>query len=137
MGDFLVVGDSFYDRLDNLRSILQRCEETNLVLNWEKCHFMVHEGIVLGHWISVRGIDVDRAKIEIIEKLLPPTSIKGIHSFLGHAGFYRSFIKDFSKTAKPISNLLAQGTQFTFDEEFNRAFLTMKEKLVSMPIVVM
>ena len=61
--------------------------ETNLVLNWEKCHFMVREGIVLGHRISGRGIEVDRAKIEIIEKLPPPTSVKGVCSSLGHVGF--------------------------------------------------
>ena len=63
--------------------MLVRCEETNLVLNWEKCHFLVQEGIVLGHRISTRGIEVDRAKIEAIEKLTPPSSVKGIRNFLG------------------------------------------------------
>jgi len=64
---------------------MRRCEETNLVLNWEKCHFMVREGIVLGHKISAEGIQVDKAKIEVIEKLSPPTNVKGIRSFLVHA----------------------------------------------------
>jgi hypothetical protein len=73
-----------------------RCQEADLVLNWEKCHFMVHEGIVLGHKISEKGIEVGRAKIEVIEQLPPPTNVKGIHSFLGHAGFYRRFIQNFS-----------------------------------------
>ena len=68
MDDFFVLGDSFDNYLENLRSVLIRCEETNLVLNWEKCHFMVQEGIVLGHRISTRGIEVDKAKIEAIEK---------------------------------------------------------------------
>ena len=95
MDDFSVLGTSFDNCLENLRSVLIRCEETNLVLNWEKCHFMVQEGIVLGHWISARGIEVYKAKIEAIEKLPPPSSVKGIRSFLGHAGFYRRFIKDF------------------------------------------
>ena len=95
MDDFSVLRDSFDNCLENLRSVLIRCEETNLELNWEKCHFMVQEGIVLGHWISVRGIEVDKAKIEAIEKLPPPSSIKGIRSFLGHAWFYRRFIKTF------------------------------------------
>ena len=67
MDDFLVLGSSFDNCLENLRSVLIRCEETNLVLNWEKCHFMVQEGIVLEHRISARGIKVDRAKIEAIE----------------------------------------------------------------------
>ena len=83
-----------------------RCEETNLVLNWEKCHFMVQEGIVLGHRISARVIEVNRAKIEAIEKLPPPSSVKGIKRFLGHTGFYRRFIKDFSQIAKLLSKLL-------------------------------
>ena len=96
MDDFSVFGSSFDNCLENLRSVLIRCEETNLVLNWDKCHFMVQEGIVLGHRISARGIEVDRAKIETIEKLPPPSSVKGIRSFLGHTGFYRRFIKDFS-----------------------------------------
>ena len=97
MDDFSVFGKTFDSCLENLRKVLQRCIETNLVLNWEKCHFMVKEGIVLGHKISEKGIEVDKAKIEVIEKLEPPTSLKGIRSFLGHAGFYRRFIKDFSK----------------------------------------
>ena len=117
MDDFSVVGVSFDDYLENLRAVLMRCEETNLMLNWEKCHFMVREGIVLGHNISIRGIEVDIAKVEVIEKLPPPTSVKGIRSFLRHAGFYRRFIKDFSKIAKPLSNLLMQGVVFTFDEQ--------------------
>ena len=96
MDDFSVLGSSFDNCLENLRSVLIRCEETNLVLNWENCHFMVQEGVVLRHRISARGIEVARAKIEAIEKLPLPSSVKGIRSFLGHAGFYRCLVKDFS-----------------------------------------
>ena len=135
MDDFSVMGNSFYNCLENLRAVLARCEETNLVLNWEKCHFMVQEGIVLGHRISARGIEVDKAKIEAIEKL-PPPSVKGIRSFLGHAGFYRRFIKDFSQIAKPLSNLLVQGIPFEFDSQCLHAFTVLKDKLISIPIVV-
>ena len=106
------------------------------MLNWEKCHFMIQEGIVLGHRISTRGIEVDKAKIEVIEKLPPPSSIKGIRSFLRHTGFYRWFIKDFSRIAKPLSNLLVQGTPFDFDEQCVQAFSVLKDRLVSTPIVV-
>ena len=97
---------------------------------------MVKEGIVLGHRISKRGIEVDKAKVETIEKLLPPSLVKGIKSFLGHAGFYNRFIKDFSKIAKPLSNLLVQGAPFEFDDQCLQAFLVLKQKLVSAPIVV-
>ena len=102
MDDFSVVGDSFEECLTNLDRVLARCEDTNLVLNWEKCHFMVEEGIVLGHKISKRGIEVDKAKIEVISRLPPPTSVKGVRRFLGHAGFYRRFITDFSKVVNPL-----------------------------------
>ncbi|GJX84743.1 DNA-directed DNA polymerase [Tanacetum coccineum] len=89
MDDFSVFGDSFSSCISHLDKMLKRCEDTNLVLNWEKCHFMVKEGIVLGHKISKSEIKVDKAKVDVIAKLPHPTSVKGIRSFLGHAGFYR------------------------------------------------
>ena len=75
MDDFSVYGKSFDECLENLIKALKRCEDTHLVLNWEKCHFMVIEGIVLGHRVSERGIEVYRAKIEAIEQLSPPTNV--------------------------------------------------------------
>ncbi|KAK8686005.1 hypothetical protein V6N13_125033 [Hibiscus sabdariffa] len=96
---------------------------------------MVDEGIVLGHKISSRGMEVDRAKIDVISKLPPPTTVKGIHSFLGHARFYRRFIGNFSKITKPLCSLLEQGRQFKFDEACTKAFEILKDKLVTTPIV--
>ncbi|KAK1679552.1 hypothetical protein QYE76_040400 [Lolium multiflorum] len=113
----------------------ERCEETNLVLNWEKCHFMVNEGIVLGHKISERGIEVDRAKVEAIEKMPYPRDVKGIRSVLGHAGFYRRFIKDFSKISKPLTNLLQKDVPFVFDDDCKEAFETLKKALTTAPVV--
>ncbi|GKF69764.1 reverse transcriptase domain-containing protein [Tanacetum coccineum] len=86
MDDFSVFGSSFSTCLTHLEKMLKRCEDTNLALNWEKSHFMVKEGIVFGHKISKSGIEVDRAKIDVIAKLPHPTTIKGVRSFLGHAG---------------------------------------------------
>ena len=97
---------------------------------------MVTEGIVLGHKVSQKGIEVDRAKIEIIEKLPPPSSIKGIRSFLGHAGFYRRFIKDFSKVSKPLCSLLEQNRSFDFNEDCQRAFSELKKALVTTPVII-
>ena len=73
MDDFSIYDTDFDQCLENLDKVLKRCQETHLVLNWEKCHFMVREGIVLGHRVSERGIEVDRAKIDVIEQLPPPT----------------------------------------------------------------
>src|SRR4051812_10279264 len=96
---------------------------------------MVNEGIVLGHKISERGIEVDRAKIEVIERMPYPRDIKGIRSFLGHAGFYRRFIKDFSKTSRPLNNLLQKDIHFVFDEDCKEAFEVLKKALTTAPIV--
>ncbi|KAL4279933.1 hypothetical protein GQ457_03G013420 [Hibiscus cannabinus] len=136
MDDFSVSGETFDSCLGNLAKVLKRCEEVDLVLNWEKCHFMVSEGTVLGHKISSNGIEVDKAMVEVIQKLPPPTNVKGIRSFLGHAGFYRRFIKDFSKISKPLCNLLQQNQPFVFDKECQSAFEELKMRLISAPVVV-
>ncbi|GJY76666.1 hypothetical protein Tco_0481782 [Tanacetum coccineum] len=117
MDDISVFGNSFDNCLHNLDKMLQRCKDANLVLNWEKCHFIVKEGIVLGHKVSRTGLEVDKAKIDVISKLPPPTNVKGIRIFLGHAGFYRRFIKDFSKTTRPLTKLLEKDTPFEFNDE--------------------
>ncbi|GJT56399.1 reverse transcriptase domain-containing protein [Tanacetum coccineum] len=97
---------------------------------------MVKEGIVLGHKISKKGIEVDKAKIDVIAKLPHPTTVKGIRSFLGHAGFYHRFIKDFSKISRPMTHLLEKSTPFIFSEECIQAFQTLKKKLTDAPILI-
>nr|GEZ84566.1 reverse transcriptase domain-containing protein [Tanacetum cinerariifolium] len=109
---------------------------TNLCLNWEKSHFMVKEGIVLGHKHFKKGIEVDKAKVDGIAKLHHPTTVKGIRSFLGHAGFYRRFIKDFSKIARPMTRLLEKDTPFLFSIECVKAFQTLKRKLTEAHILI-
>ena len=135
MDDITVYGGDFEECLTNLEAILQRCIEKNLVLNWEKCHFMVNQGIVLGNIISSRGIEVDKAKIDIISKLPPPTNVKTIRQFLGHAGFYRRFIKDFSKIAKPLYKLLEKDAKFVWERECQKSFEELKFHLTTAPIV--
>jgi hypothetical protein len=122
MDDFSIYGKTFVDCLANLDKVLTRCAEVDLVLNWEKCHFMVKQGIVPGHVISERGIQLDKAKVETVEQLPPPTDVKSSRSFLGHAGFYRRFIKDFSKITKPLTQLLLKDMAFDFDEKCLVAF---------------
>ncbi|CAN6691860.1 unnamed protein product [Malus baccata var. baccata] len=135
MDDFSVFGNSFDNCLDNLTLILKRCVETNLVLNWEKCHFMVKQGIVLGHIISERGIEVDKSKIDLVRYLPSPTSVREVRSFLGHAGFYRRFIKDFSKIAQPLCRLLQKEVPFEFNEACEQAFKHLKDLLTTAPII--
>jgi hypothetical protein len=84
MDDFSVYGKTFMDCLANFDKVLMRCAGVDLVLNWEKCHFIVKQGIVLGHVISERGIEVEKAKVETVEQLPPPTDVKSLKSFLGH-----------------------------------------------------
>ena len=135
MDDFSVFGKSFDDCLGNLALILERCVETNLVLNWEKCHFMVNQGIVLGHIISEKGIEVDKSKIDIVRHLPTPTSVREVRSFLGHAGFYRRFIQDFSRIARPLTLLLQKDVPFEFDEKCKKAFENLKTLLTSAPVM--
>ena len=135
MDDITVYGSDFEECLTNLEAILQRCIKKNLVLNWEKCHFMVNQGIVLGHIISNRGIEVDKAKIELISKLQPPTNVKTIRQFLGHAGFYRRFIKDFSKIAKPLYKLLEKDAKFVWERECQKSSEELKFHLTTTLIV--
>ncbi|KAL0662547.1 hypothetical protein Bca4012_099384 [Brassica carinata] len=111
MEDFSVYGSSFSVCLSNL------------------------DGIVLGHKISEKGIEVDKAKIEVMMSLQPPTTVKAIRSFLGHAGFYRRFIQDFSRIERPLTRLLCKEIKFDFDSECLAAFHTIKGALVSAPVV--
>nr|GEU39768.1 reverse transcriptase domain-containing protein [Tanacetum cinerariifolium] len=132
--------------LCNAPGMFQRCmmaifhdmieKTTEVFMEDFSSHFMVKEGIVLGHKISKNGIEVDKAKVDVIAKLPHPTTVKGIRSFLGHAGFYRRFIQDFSKIARPMPRLLEKDPPFFFSKEFVEAFQTLKRKLNESPILI-
>ena len=96
---------------------------------------MVNQGIVLGHVISEKGIEMDKAKIELISKLPSPTNVKTMRQFLGHAGFYRRFIQNFSKIAKPLYKLLEKDAKFEWDAECQQRFEELKVYLTTTPIV--
>jgi hypothetical protein len=135
MDDFSVFGSTFEECLHHLNLVLVRCKEKNLVLNWEKCHFMVKQGIILGHVISHRGIEVDKEKVDLISNLPPPRTVKEVRSFLSHVGFYRRFIQDFSKIAWPLCKLLVKEAPFIFYEDWKKAFGALKKILTSTPII--
>ena len=96
---------------------------------------MVQQGIVLGHIISKQGIEVDKAKVELIVNLPSPTNVKGVRQFLSHAGFYKRFIKDFFKLARPLCELLVKDAKFIWDDRCRRSFEELKLFLTTTPIV--
>ena len=121
--------------MENLCKVLERRQEKNLMLNWEKCHFMVTQGIVLGHIVSKKGIEVDKSKVELISNLPTPKCVRDIRSFLGHVGFYRRFIKYFSAITRPLCNFLAKEVLFARSQACKAAFDKLKTMLVSPPIM--
>ena len=135
MDDFSVFGDDFESCLAHLTKILKVCVRKRLVLSWEKSHFMVREGVVLGHLVSGKGLEVDKAKIEVIQNLPLPTTLRDLRSFLGHVGFYRRFIRDFAKVSKLLTTLLCKDKDFFIDKEGERAFEMLKLALIEAPIL--
>ena len=136
MDDFSVYGDFLDNGLKYLERVLVTGEETNLALSWEKSYFMVREGIVLGHKILKKRVSVDPTKIDTIAQLRPPTSVKSVRSFLGHVGFYRRFIKDFSKIALPVTRLLEKDVPFHFDDACHQEFEALNFKLATATILI-
>ena len=135
MDDFSIFGSSFDDSLFDLSKVLKSFWEKNFSLNYEKCHFMAKKGLVLDHVIFKEGIMIDKLNKDLIIKLAPPTCIKEVRSFLGDTGFYYPFIKDFSKLAKPLTNLLTKDVIFHFSKECYEAFTKSKEVLTFVPIL--
>ena len=135
MDDFNIFGNNFETCLAHLTKILEVCVKKRLVLSWEKSHFMVREGVVLGHIVSGKGLEVDKAKIEVIQNLPLPGTIRDLRSFLGHVGFDQRFIQDFVKVSKPLTTLLCKDKDFIINEEGKHAFTIVKQALIEAPIL--
>ena len=133
--NFSIFGNDFKSCLSHLTKILEVCVKKRLVLSWKKSHFMVREGVVLWHIVLGKGLEVGKAKIEVIYNLPLPSTVKDLRSFLGHVGFYRRFIQDFTKVSKPLTTLLCKDKDFIIDEEGKRAFTMLKQALIEAPIL--
>ena len=131
MDDFSVYGET----LNNLEKVLKRCQEANLALSHEQCRMMFTKRVVLGHIISQAGIEVDPVKISAISNLSPPKNQKEVRSFLGHAGYYCRFIKDFTKLAAPLFKLLVKDVNFIWEDSCQKAFEDLKLRLSETPIL--
>jgi len=126
MDEFTPYGTTFQDALQNLEKVLKRCKEAHLALSTEKFHMTMNQGIVLGHFISFLGIQVDPAKIQVIQTLPIPKTQTDVRSFLGHAGYYRRFIKKISKIASPLFVLLTKNVEFKWTDDCEKAFNELK-----------
>ena len=135
MDNFSVFRNNFKSCLAHLTKILEVCVRKRLLLSWEKFHFMVREGVVLGHIVSGKGLEVDKAKREVIQNLRLPSIVKDLRSFLGHVDFYWIFIQDFAKFSKPLTTLICKDKDFIIDEEGKRAFTMLKQALIEAPIL--
>jgi len=135
MDYFTPYGVTFEDALRNLEKLLKRCIEAHLALSTEKCHMMMNQGIVLGHFISFLGIQVDPAKVQVIQTLPIPKTQTNVRSFLGHARYYRRFIKNFSKIASPLFVLLMKNAEFKWTDDCQKAFNELKHQLSTAPIL--
>jgi hypothetical protein len=135
MDGFTPYGVSFEEALKNLEKLLKRCIQAHLSLSIEKCHMMMSEGVVLGHFISSQGIQVDPSKIQVIKDLHIRKTQKKVRSFLGHAGYYRRFINFFSKITSPLFVLLMKNVEFKWTNICQEAFNTLKHQLSTAPIL--
>jgi len=135
--DILVYSKNEVEHEEHLRIVLKTLEENQLYAKLSKCEFWLEKVAFLGHVISKEGVSVDPSKIEAVTKWKSPKNVSEIRSFLGLAGYYRRFVKDFSKIAKPLTSLMRKENRFNWDESCEKAFLTLKERLITAPILAL
>src|SRR6185312_8501365 len=129
INDILIYSKNEEDHAQHLRIVLQRLRDHHLLCKFSKCEFWLDSVKFLGHTISNEGISVDPGKVQEVMDWKPPTSVHQIRSFLGLAGYYRRFIPDFSRIAKPMTELLKKGVKFAWDDKCEETFQTLKARL--------
>ena len=135
LDDILIFSPSFESHLNHIDEVFKRLKSANLCLNKKKCHFVKPEIEYLGHILSPNGIKPNPEKVRAIQNMDPPTTVKGIRSFLGLAGYYRNFIPQFSAIARPLTKLISKNARFHWGTEAQEAFEYLKQKLVEAPIL--
>lgn len=135
LDDIVCYGKDLEHQIQNLRLVFERLREHTLLLQPEKCCFLKRSTTFLGHIITNEGVKPDPSKIDAVKKFPIPTNVQELRSFLGLAGYYRRFLKDFAKTVKPLNNLLKDGIPYNWDLEHDNAFKTIKNMLISEPIL--
>ena len=135
LDDILIFSPSFESHLNHIDEVFKRLKSANLCLNKKKCHFVKPEIEYLGHILSPNGIKPNPEKVRAIQNMDPPTTVKGIRSFLGLAGYYRNFIPQFSAIARPLTKLISKNARFHWGTEVQEAFEYLKQKLVEAPIL--
>lgn len=133
--DIIVYGRTIEEHNNNLRILFERLRQVGLKLQPDKCEYLRPELEYLGHVISEHGIRPNPNRIEKVEKYPAPKNPKEIKQFLGLVGYYRKFIKDFSKIARPLTQLLQKSSTFSWTDEQQRSFDTLKSKLTSQPVL--
>lgn len=135
MDEFIVYGDDFLQDFENLEKVFICYQEADLALSSDKCRMMQTKGIVLGHHVSFDGVQVNLEKIEVISHIPIPSLQKKVRSFLGHAGYYRRFIENFTRIATPLLKLLTKDVDFVWNVDCQQGFQVLKEKFSTAPVV--
>jgi hypothetical protein len=137
IGDILIFSSTEEEHEDHLRLVLEKLKAHQLNAKFSKCEFWITEVAFLGHIISTGGVSVDPGKVKDVLNWMPPTNVLEIRSFLGLVGYYRHFIQDFSKIAKPMTRLLEKGRDFKWTPEWQPSFEELKIRLTSAPVLIL
>jgi hypothetical protein len=134
--DILIYSKNEEEHAEHLRIVLQCLRDHKLYAKFSKCEFLLDSVNFLGHTISEEGISVDPSKVQYVMDWKPPKTVHQIRSFLGLVGYYRRFIPDFSRIAKPMTQLLKKGVKFVRSEDCEKAFHTLRQHLTTAPVLV-